>query len=82
LSAMSDLDEKWVTKISDGHRDNVEFLLRKQRCGQADSQDQPTGRFHPGPGQCGNFHVQGVIKMLWDNPEYFGTNEDTSSELR
>jgi hypothetical protein len=28
---MRNLDEKWVAKISDGHRDNVEFLLRKNR---------------------------------------------------
>ena len=28
---MRNLDEKWVAKIPDGHGDNVEFLLSKNR---------------------------------------------------
>jgi|HubBroStandDraft_2_1064218.scaffolds.fasta_scaffold1268559_1 hypothetical protein len=31
LGSMRNLDEKWAAEISDGHGDNVEFLLSKNR---------------------------------------------------
>jgi hypothetical protein len=46
---MRDLHEKWITKISDGHSNSVEFLLSKNWGCEPHKKEEIKGSFNSKP---------------------------------